>query len=108
METIPSDEVMNAFMRARQKPVTNRCPFKDQEPHNPRRPAALSQIALKHIGHQIDRYGFTPLPYKIQCEYFYRCRECHAVWLGGSPYDQVAESGVLGFYDHAMTWKPHP
>jgi hypothetical protein len=95
-------------MRARQKPVTNKCPFKDQAPHNPRRAATLTENSLKHIRHVIEQNGYRSLPYKLRGEHFYQCRDCHAVWLGGSPYAQVEESKVLGFYDHAMTWKPYP
>jgi hypothetical protein len=88
--------------------VTNKCPFKDLGPHNPRRAATLTENSLKHIRHVIEQKGYRPLPLKLRGEHFYQCRDCHAVWLGGTPYEQVNKDEVLGFYDHAMTWKPHP
>jgi hypothetical protein len=86
----------------------NRCPLRDRQPHTTQRPGILSAAAVKHIEQQIEKKGYIPLPYLGIANHFYRCKDCHAVWRAGSPFERVSEGSVCGIYDHSLIWKPYP
>jgi hypothetical protein len=99
---------MEASKRISIRRAVGNCPWREHQIHTTTKPSILTDLELQDIAVQISRNGYRPLPSRGITKNFFRCPDCHAVWLARSMFESVEEDQVCGVYDQVFIWTPYP